>query len=80
MTAQVATELIMEIWFMLRSIGVIIDAPALLLGDNMSVVLDTSVLSNVLKKKDQTICCHRVRKAIAANLLRFVLQNLFQSR
>ena len=69
--ARVATELIMETRFMLRSIGVKIDGPALLLGDNMSVVLNTSVPSSVLKKKHQAICYHRVREAIAAKILRF---------
>jgi hypothetical protein len=56
---------------MLRSLGVVLDGPALILGDNMSVVLNTTVPSSVLKKKHNTIAYHRVREAIAARIMRF---------
>ena len=49
--ARIATELIMELRYMLRMLGVPLDGPALVLGDNMSVVLNTTVPSSVLKKK-----------------------------
>jgi hypothetical protein len=38
----ISTELILEIRYMLRSLGVALDGPALMLGDNMSVVLNTT--------------------------------------
>ena len=44
----------------------------LILDDNMSVVLNNSVPSSVLKKKHNAIACHRVREAIAAKVMRFV--------
>ncbi len=69
--SRIATELIIEIRFMLRSLGVDLEGPALMLGDNMSVVLNTSVPSSVLKKKHNAIAYHRVREAIAAKVLRF---------
>jgi hypothetical protein len=56
---------------MLRSLGVDFDGPTLMLGDNMSVVLNTSVPSSVLKKKYNAIAYHRVREAIAAKVMRF---------
>ena len=37
----------------------------------MSVVLNTSVPSSVLKKKHTKIAYHRVREAIAAKVMRF---------
>jgi hypothetical protein len=46
--SRVATELILEVRYMLRSLGVALDGPALMLGDNMSVVLNTTVPSSVL--------------------------------
>jgi hypothetical protein len=64
--------LILEIRYMLRSLGVALDGPALMLGDNMSVVLNTTVSSSVLKKKHNAIAYHRVREAIAARIMRFV--------
>jgi hypothetical protein len=56
---------------MLRSLGVALDGPELMLGDNMSVFLNTKAPSSVLKKKQNTIAYHRVSKAIAARIMRF---------
>jgi hypothetical protein len=47
------------------------DGPELLLGDNMSVVLNTTVPSSVLKEKHNTIAYHLVREAITARIMRF---------
>ena len=52
-------------------LGVPIDSPTQLLGDNMSVVLNTTVPSSQLKKKHNAIAYHRVREAIAANIVNF---------
>jgi hypothetical protein len=68
---QVATELIVEVRYMLRSLRVSLDGPALMLGDNMSVVLNTTVPSSVLKKKHNTIAYNLVSEAIAARIMRF---------
>jgi hypothetical protein len=69
--SRVATELILEIRYMLWSLGVAVDGPALMLGDNMSVVLNTTVTSSMLKKKHDAIVYHRVREAFAARVMRF---------
>jgi hypothetical protein len=69
--SRVATELILEVRYMLRSFGVALDGPALMWDDNVSVVLNTTVPSSVLKKKHNTITNHRVREAIAARIMRF---------
>jgi hypothetical protein len=69
--SRVATELILGIRYMLRSLGVVLDGPALMLGDNMSVVLNTAVPSSVLKKNHNAIAYHHVREAIAARIMRF---------
>jgi hypothetical protein len=69
--SRVATELILEIGYMLRSLGLALDGPELMLGDSMSVVLNTTVPSSVLKKKHNAIAYHRVREAIAARIMRF---------
>jgi hypothetical protein len=47
--SKIATELILEIRYMLRSLGVALDGRTLILGDDMSVVLNTTVPSSVLK-------------------------------
>jgi hypothetical protein len=69
--SRIATEVILEVRYMLRSLGVALDGPALMLGDNMSLVLNTTVPSSVLKKKHNTIAYHRVRDTIAARIMRF---------
>jgi hypothetical protein len=56
---------------MLRSLGVALDGPALMLGDNMSVVLITTFPSSVLKKKHNAIAYHRVKMTIAGRIMRF---------
>jgi hypothetical protein len=56
---------------MKKSLGVDLDGPALMLGDIMSVFLNTSVPSSVLKKKHNAIAYHCFREAIAAKVMRF---------
>ena len=69
--ARIAVELILEVRYALRMLGVPINEPALLLGDNMSVVLNTTMPSSILKKKHNAICYHRVREACVASIVRF---------
>jgi hypothetical protein len=69
--SRVATELILEVRYMLWSLRVALDGPALMLGDNMSEFLNTTVPSSVLKKKHNEIAYHRVREAIEARIMRF---------
>jgi hypothetical protein len=69
--SRISTVLILEIGYMHRSLGVALDGPALMLVDNMSVFLNTTVPSSVLKKKHNAIAYHRVREAIAARIMRF---------
>ena len=69
--ARIAVDLIVEMRYALRMLGVPIDGPALLLGDNNSVVLNTTFPSSQLKKKHNAVSYHRVRHACAAGILRF---------
>jgi hypothetical protein len=55
------------------SLGVALDGPALMSGDNMSVVLNTTVPSSALKKKHNAIAYHRVREAIAARIMKLCI-------
>jgi hypothetical protein len=42
-----------------------------MLGDNMSLVLNTTVPSSFLKKNHNAIACHRVKEDIAARVMKF---------
>jgi hypothetical protein len=68
---MIATELIMEVRYMLRSLGVDLEGPKLMLSDNMSVVLNIPMTSSVLKKKHNAITYHCVCVGIAAGIIRF---------
>ena len=69
--AKIATELVMEYRYSLRMMGAEPDGPALMLGDNNSVVLNCTMPSSVLKKKHNACAYHRVREAIAGKILKF---------
>jgi hypothetical protein len=60
--SRIATELIIEVRYMLRSLGVAL---------NMSLVLNITSLSSVLKKMHNGIAYHRVREAIALKMMKF---------
>ena len=45
--------------------GVKIDGPTYVYGDNMSVIHNTSKPESVLKKNSNSICYHFVREAVA---------------
>jgi hypothetical protein len=71
LASRIATELILEVWYMIRSLGVVFHGAALMSGDNMSVVLNTTVPSSDLKKKHDAIAYHRIREDIAARIMKF---------
>jgi hypothetical protein len=66
---RIAIDMIIEMRYKLRMLGVPIDGSAMLLGDNMSVVLNTTVPSSPLKKKHLACAYHRIREAIAAGIV-----------
>ena len=69
--ARIATEAIIEMRYKLRMLGVPVHGPTVMLGDNMSVVLNTTIPSSQLKKKHNAIAYHRVREAIAGKIIKF---------
>jgi hypothetical protein len=48
--------------------GISLDGPALMIGDNMPVVLNITFLSSFLKKRNNAIANHQLREAIVAKL------------
>ena len=69
--ARIATDLIIEMRYVLCMLGIKVEKQSLLLGANMSVVVNTTLPSSQLKKKHNAIAYHRVREAIAAGIIRF---------
>ena len=52
-------------------LGIDLEDESYLLGDNMSVVLNATIPSSVLKKKNQSCNYHKVRESIAAGYIIF---------
>ena len=61
----------MEYQYVLRMMGAERDGPAMILGDNNSVVLSCTMHNSVLKKKHAACSYHRVREAIVGGILKF---------
>ena len=51
---------------MLRSLGVPVDGPTFLYGDNVGMLQAASFPDNTLKKKNSSISYHFLRKKVAA--------------
>ena len=58
-------EALRGIRYKLRMVGVPVDRPTYVYGDNMSVIYNTSKPESRLKKKSSSICYHFVREAVA---------------
>ena len=56
---------------MLRMLGVPVNGPTMMLGDNMSVIQNCSLPSSQLEKKHNAIAYHRIRECVAADIIKF---------
>jgi hypothetical protein len=56
--SRIATELILEVRYMLRSLGVALVGPSLALEDNMSLVLNTTDALSFWKQTHNEIANH----------------------
>ena len=68
---KVATETAIEMRYVMRMMGVPMAGPTIILGDNNSVVLNVSLPSSTLKKKHNSVAFHRIREAVAAQIITF---------
>lgn len=69
--ARIATEQIIDLRFTLRSLGVPLDGPSWMFGDNQSVITSSTIPHSQLTKRWNALSYHRVREAIASGFLRF---------
>ena len=64
-----AVEDIVDLRYALRSLGVTVQRPALLFGDNQAVIRNTESVASQLAKKHVAISYHMVRESIAAGIV-----------
>jgi hypothetical protein len=69
--ARIAVDLLIEMRYKLRMLGVKLEESSMMVGDNMAVIINTTLPSSSLKKKHHACNYHRVREAIAARYIRF---------
>lgn len=69
--ACIATEHIIDLRITLRSMGVPLDGPSWLLGDNQSVVTSSTIPQSVMSKRHNALSFHWVRAAIASGMMKF---------
>ena len=53
--------------YKLRMMGIPVEGPTYIFGDNQSVLYNTSIPESTLQKKAQSICYHFVREGVAKN-------------
>ena len=68
--ARTATEMIQGLRYKLRMFGVPVSGFARVFIDNQSVVTNSTQAHSTLQKKHCSICYHRVREAIASDMMR----------
>lgn len=69
---RIAVGALVEMHCKLRVLGAPVATPSIVCGDNMSVVLNTTLPPSALKKKHNAIARHRVREAAAAGVVGFI--------
>jgi len=66
---QIGEELIEGLCYKLQMFGVLIDGPAWVLCDNEGVVKNSSIPESALNKKANAINYHKVREAVAKQII-----------
>ena len=69
---RIAVDQIIHLRYTLRMLGVPLEGPSIILGDNQSVIQSSMVPSYRLKKRHNILAYHRVREAVAAKIVRLI--------
>jgi hypothetical protein len=69
--ARIATEQMMNLRYTLRMMGVPLDGKAYMFGDNQSVITSGTIPHSSLNKCHNALAYHRVREAIASDVIWF---------
>jgi len=70
--ARIGVDKIVEMRYMLRMLGVPMQGPSYMFGDNLAVVNSSKIPDDTLKKRHNALSYHRVREAIAADIIKFI--------
>ena len=73
--AKMVTEMIQALRYKLCMMGIPIDGPTNMFGDNKAVVRNSTMPESTLKKKHVAICYHRVREACASGMIQIAKED-----
>lgn len=62
----------MALRYKLRMLGVPLEGPAMGFCDNQGVVLNSTIPSSLIKKKNNAISYHKVRESVAAKIIEII--------
>ena len=54
-----------------RMLGVPMSGPSIMFGDNLAVINSSAIPEDTFKKKHNALLYHRIREAIAAQVIKF---------
>lgn len=66
---RTAVEEVQAVRYMLRCLGVKVNAAALICGDNMGVIQNCTISDSLLKKKHVAIAYHKTRESASAGMV-----------
>jgi hypothetical protein len=69
--ARQATEQIIDMRYTLRAMGLPLDGPSWMYGDNQSVITSSTIPHSLLSKRHNALSYHRVREAVAKKVFYF---------
>ena len=69
---RIGVDHCVELRYTLRMMGVPVEGRTLLFGDNESMVKNTTLPQSTLKKRHNAVAYHRVRRAVAADVVGIV--------
>jgi hypothetical protein len=72
MAARTASEQIIDLRYTLRMMGIPIDGPSWMFGDNQSVITSSTIPESTLNKRHNALSYHLVRECIAAKIINFM--------
>ena len=72
LAAKIATEQIMDLKYTIRMMGIPLDGPAWMFGDNQSMITSGTIPYSSLNKRHNALAYHRVREAVASGVMYFM--------
>ena len=77
--ARIAVEMIIEYWYKLRMLGVLIIGASLLYRDKMAIIINASISGSNIRKKHHTCVYHFIIESSAAGIVNFIYKSSTKS-